>query len=95
MSDINNEIILGAWCWCLHCQRCYKKGEFRKIKMRKNSIDYQFAISSGHEPVRELCPYVGCDGDVWIDCYAWFGGDKSLPNLPKVPERNKVYSFYG
>jgi hypothetical protein len=22
----------GAWIWCLHCERCYKAGEYRVVK---------------------------------------------------------------
>lgn len=91
MSDINNEIPLGTWCWCLHCERCYKKGEYRLIKMRKNSLEYKFAISAGIEPVYYLCPYEDCDGDTTIDCIEW---SERLPDRPKEPERNKVYPMY-
>lgn len=21
----------GSWVWCLHCERCYKVGEFRQV----------------------------------------------------------------
>ena len=88
MADINNEIPLGTWCWCMHCGRCYKKGEYRVVKMRKNSFEYKFAISEGLDPDYHLCPYEDCDGDVVIDCNSWF---ENLPDRPKIPERNKVY----
>jgi hypothetical protein len=22
----------GIWLWCMHCERCYKAGEYREIK---------------------------------------------------------------
>lgn len=28
---------VGSWVWCLHCERCYKVGEFRK---EKDGLEY-------------------------------------------------------
>lgn len=91
MTDINDEIPLGTWCWCLHCERCYKKGEHRLIKMRKNSFEYRMSISAGMEPVYRLCPYEDCSGDTTIDCYEWFARE---PDRPEIPERNTIYPMY-
>jgi hypothetical protein len=89
MNEINNnEIPPGTWCWCARCGKCYKKGEYRLKRMKKNSPDYKFAVNIGIEPVRYLCPYDNCDGDADSDCYKW---SENLPGMPKVPERNKVY----
>lgn len=91
MSDIKNEIPVGSWCWCLQCQRCYKKGEHRTIKMRKNSAAYKFAVQEGFEPEYHLCPYQDCDGDTLLDCYAWV---ETYAGQPKEPERNVAYPMF-
>jgi len=31
---------VGSWVWCLHCQRCYQVGEFRKDKDGLESCPY-------------------------------------------------------
>lgn len=49
---------LGDWVWCLHCQRCYKIGEYR---IEKKFDDLQ------------MCPYKGCDGDTVLDAIPWQG----------------------
>ena len=59
--------------------------------MRKNSFEYKFFVSNGLEPFYRLCPYEDCDGDVVIDCCAWF---EHSTDRPKVPERNKIYPLY-
>lgn len=49
---------IGDWVWCLHCQRCYKIGEYR---IEKKFDDLQ------------MCPYDGCDGDTVFDSIEWRG----------------------
>ena len=68
MSDINDEIPIGTPCHCLHCGGNYKKGEFRAVKMRKNSLVYALHLANGMDTFWKLCPHEGCDGDTSMDC---------------------------
>lgn len=49
---------LGDWAWCLHCQRCYKIGEYRIQKLYGEL---------------QMCPYKDCDGDTVMDAIPWRG----------------------
>lgn len=33
--DYMSEIKPGEWVWCLHCERCYQAGEFRRDYLYK------------------------------------------------------------
>ena len=68
----------GDWVWCLHCERCYKVGE------------YKMGLSDG----LEYCPYDDCDGDTLLDSWSWEKIREGHPEYPEIPERVKVYLMY-
>jgi hypothetical protein len=53
----------GQWIWCLHCQRCYKVGEYREVVLGRGQKKYL---------TLQMCPYPGCDGDTVFDAHAWW-----------------------
>lgn len=74
----------GEWVWCLHCERCYRKGEYREVKTSKE-IEGLFGI-----PVWKLCPYEKCDGDTVFDARPWAELAVYLGH-PNPPKRGVVY----
>jgi hypothetical protein len=62
----------GSWVWCLHCERCYKVGEYKLVVVGKRKKE-----------VFQLCPYADCDGD-WEDAYLWDFQKYGEPERGKV-----------
>ena len=78
-------------CWCLHCERVYKYGEWR-------AIDGQFLIDEeGNKTNKPLqfCPYEDCDGDTVMDAQPWsWVRENGNEHYPERPRRNKFYPLY-
>lgn len=76
----------SGYLWCLHCQRIYKNGEFRKEIQE---------IPDGSGQLRtfafQMCPYKGCDGSTVLDGWEWEDVRYYHTEYPEIPERNKVY----
>jgi hypothetical protein len=42
----------------------------------------------------QMCPYDGCDGDTFMDAWAWESIREANPGYPVIPEEGKVYPMY-
>ena len=73
------EIKPDDWLWCNRCHRCYKASEFRKSKTERG--------------IFLLCHYKDCHGDLPLDSIPWNKLTESNPELPKMPQRRKVYDL--
>lgn len=76
---------VGDWVWCLHCERCYKVGEFRVVL----TVMDRGRIVEG----LQMCPYDDCDGDAVIDAWPW-GKLVDENGYPETPERDHEYLLY-
>ena len=80
---------LGDWVWCLHCERAYRVGWYRKQRVSK------FALKLfPEEEFLQMCPYPGCDGDTVVDAWPWKGIREGHPDYPEIPVLGKEYSMY-
>ena len=73
---------LGEWVICIHCERCYQVGEFRKRRLQ---------LSTLRRVILQMCPYDGCSGDTVLDADPWGDGRGRHPEYEEVPERGRVY----
>ena len=62
----------GEWVWCLHCERCYKVGEYKDVFVR-----------GFYDEVYQLCPYPDCDGGP-LDASLWDVANYGEPERGKV-----------
>ena len=69
----------GNWFWCMHCERAYPSGSFKRDK--KNGL--------------LLCPYPDCSGDIVFDARGWDMLLECNSENPVIPERGTVYPLYG
>lgn len=86
MKDVGEGSSL--YVWCLHCQRTYMRGEFRKVKGETfivNHVKYDTSY--------EACPYEDCDGSVLGDAFDWNYFREHYPDYPEIPERGVVYEY--
>jgi len=69
----------GEMLWCLHCERCYPYGWYRPVRDGGATL--------------HMCPYEGCDGDVFMDAWPW---EKlvRMNGYPEDPEFGKRYPMY-
>jgi len=79
---------VGDWVWCLHCERCYKVGEYRAVPLPRED-------RTGALREIQLCPYQDCDGSAVLDAILWSRFREGRERLyPDEPERNTVYPQY-
>lgn len=69
----------GTWVWCLHCEKCYQVGEYKKYD---------------DDDILEWCPYINCSGDTMFDSVPWSVIRGIHPEYPEIPERDKIYKLY-
>jgi len=69
----------GNWFWCMHCERAYPSGSFK----RNNQDGLLY------------CPYPDCSGDIVLDARGWDLLLDSHEDYPVIPERGTVYPLYG
>lgn len=76
----------SEYLWCVHCERAYKRGDYRKVLLSRSQVvpDKEYL---------EMCPYDGCDGDTVIDAWNW-KDVRSGNGYPKVPLLGIVYPLY-
>ena len=79
----------GKYLWCLHCERTYKYGEFRMVRIKPFVVD-----GVRHAPEYQMCPYEDCDGDTVLDAWEWEDIRGYHPEYPEIPEAGKVYPMY-
>ncbi len=72
----------SVYLYCIHCERTYLNGKFRKTKDEHSG------------EILQMCPYEDCDGDTVLDAWDWTQILESHPKYPKVPEEGKVYPMY-
>jgi len=84
MKQIHNSSFPDEPCWCLHCERAYKFGEFKVIEGQE--------LDDG-SPM-QFCPYEDCDGSTMLDAWAWSDIKEHHPEYPDRPQRNKFYPLY-
>lgn len=75
---------IGQWVWCLHCERCYKVGEYREVESKQRGVG-----------VLQMCPYADCNGDAVIDPWPWELIREANPSYPRIPKRGVEYPQYG
>lgn len=69
--------------WCLHCERTYKKGEFRPEYDGYSNFTFK------------MCPYEGCDGDTVVDGMNWNTVREGREEVyPEEPVSGIVYPLY-
>ena len=73
---------LGAWMWCLHCERVFKLGEYREVRAGRCSAR-----------MLQYCPYDGCCGSP-LDWQTWGDIREHHVDYPAVPDRDKEYPLY-
>jgi hypothetical protein len=66
------------WVWCLHCERCYVRGEFRMVRGLRRC------------PYPGCDGGIVCDGWPWLDYLYGQGVEVDVEKAP-VPVRGKVY----
>ncbi len=74
--------------WCLHCQRTYMRGEYRKVEGETfvvNHVKYDTSY--------EGCPYEDCNGSALVDAFDWNYFREHYPDYPEIPERGVVYEY--
>lgn len=69
----------GNWFWCMHCERAYPSGSFKR---------------EGKHGLL-LCPYPDCSGDLLLDAKGWNMLLDCHPEYPVIPVRGAVYPLYG
>jgi DNA-binding CsgD family transcriptional regulator len=79
----------SEYMWCLHCERTYKYGEFREVKIKPFVVNHV-----RYEPTFQMCPYEDCDGDAVLDAWEWDRIRESHPEYPEIPEKGKAYPLY-
>ena len=77
------------YLWCLHCERTYKYGKFREVKVKPFVVNHV-----RYEPTFQMCPYKDCDGDTVLDAKQWSDIREYHPEYPEIPEPDKVYPLY-
>jgi len=94
---MDRELIFGSssasksgYLWCLHCERTYRYGEFRLVKVR--GFKYHGWGPPDHE--LQMCPYSDCNGDTVLDGWKWEDVREGHPDYPEVPEHGVVYPLY-
>lgn len=68
----------GTYMHCMHCERIYRYGDHRKVKL------------NGKEFL-EMCPYNGCDGDAVLDATEWSEVRNHHPEYPETPIKDIIY----
>lgn len=79
----------SLYVWCLHCERTYLHGQFRKVKGEKfvvNHVKYDTSY--------EGCVYEDCNGSAVLDAWDWNYVRENHEDYPEVPEKDKVYPLY-
>lgn len=79
----------SEYMWCLHCERTYKYGEFREVKIKPFVVNHV-----RYEPILQMCPYEDCSGDTVSDAWEWNRIRESHPEYPEIPEAGNVYPLY-
>ncbi len=92
---------MNGWFLCVDCERCYRLGESRTVKV-KNAL-------TGLFNALELCPYEDCSGnsEITYEIYdedteinGWSGGWpweevlEAIPYYPRSPKRGEIYRIY-
>lgn len=78
------------YLWCLHCERTYKRGEFKVERIKSFTVDHV-----RYDPGDfEMCPYPDCNGDAVLDAWEWEEIRKYNPGYPKIPQKDMVYPMY-
>ena len=75
----------GKYLWCLHCERAYKKDEYRLV-VEKGMYGADFEM--------QMCPYIDCDADAVLDAWPWLKIKAMHDKYPEVPEHGTVYPMY-
>lgn len=76
----------SLYVWCLHCERTYLRGQFRKVKGEKfvvKNVEYDTSYDG--------CLYEDCNGSAVIDVFDWNKIRSEHPAYPEIPEKGKVY----
>ena len=79
----------SEYMWCLHCERTYKYGEFREVKIKPFVVNHV-----RYEPIFQMCPYEDCDGDTVSDAWEWKRIRENHPEYTEIPEAGRVYPMY-
>ena len=79
----------SGYLWCLHCERTYKYGKFRLVKVKPFIVNHV-----RYEPDYQMCPYEDCDGDTVLDAWNWDDIRKEHPEYPKIPKHGVKYPMY-
>ena len=82
-EDIHATCSPSGFLWCLHCERTYRYGEYRKLPS---------GLPNGF--VYQMCPYAGCDGDTFKDAWDWDVIREDHPDYPESPDKNVTYPMY-
>lgn len=78
----------SLYVWCLHCERTYMRGEYRKVEGETfvvNHVKYDTSY--------EGCPYEDCNGSALVDAFDWNYFREHYPDYPEIPERGVVYEY--
>ena len=78
----------SLYVWCLHCERTYMRGEYRKVEGEifvVNHVKYDTSY--------EGCPYEDCNGSALVDAFDWNYFREHYPDYPEIPERGVVYEY--
>ena len=78
----------SLYVWCLHCERTYMRGEFRKVKVETFEVNHV-----KYDTSYEACPYEDCDGSALVDAFDWNYFREHYPDYPEIPERGVVYQY--
>lgn len=87
-QEVNSEDKYDNWVWCLHCERCYKIGEFKTIAPDKT------LKRAGITSDLQICPYEDCDGDAVFDTRLWKEIREIHPEYPIEPIKGINYPIY-
>lgn len=76
------------WILCWKCERAFPAEEAEEIEHESFIVDHVLI----EPPPTEICPYPGCGARIW-ETWSWSEVREEKPDLPEIPERDKVYKI--